>query len=265
MAGCYGLFGTILLAAFFVPASAPGLSASLRRLAWASLALALAAGFIWFLLQSADMASASNFGAVLNALPIVAEWTRFGNLFLFRASLAVIAMLCMQAGFRRAAALAAGVTVIAEAWLGHGGAMTGNIGTILLIASICHLAGGGAWIGSLPGLFLMVAKLPAFEAARLARRYSPFGIGCVVLLICSAGVEFFYLVRSPAALFTTLYGRVALFKILALGGLILLAAMNRYRLAPALFDSQSKSKILASVGCEIALGLTALIGGRAAA
>jgi copper resistance protein D len=258
MAGSYALFGTMLLSAFFLPGTTP----PMKRLAWASLAVVLAAGIAWFLLQSADMASAGNFAQTFAALPIVVQWTQFGHLILLRALLSILAVLSFQAGYPRIAALFGGAAIVAEAWLGHGGAMTGTIGTALLISSILHLSAGAAWLGSLPALFLMIALLPPTEAATLARRYSPFGIACVLALIASAIVQFIFLIGSPSALFTSLYGRVALVKILLLAGLILLAALNRYRLAPALLDASrpdAKTKLLTSIGAEIALGLTALL------
>jgi putative copper export protein len=208
------------------------------------------------------MASSANFAQTVAALPIVAQWTRFGHLILLRGALSILAASSFQTGHPRIAAIFAAAAIIAEAWLGHGGAMTGTTGTILLISSILHLSAGAAWLGSLPALFLMIALLPPNEAASLARRYSPFGIACVLALIASAIVQFTYLIGSPSALFTSLYGRVALTKILLLAALILLAALNRYRLAPALPDPaqpNARTKLLTSIGTEIALGLTALL------
>ena len=263
MAGSYALFGTILFSALFLP----GATVPMKRLAWASLAIVIIAGIAWFLLQSADMASAGNFAQTLAALPIVAQWTRFGHLILLRALLSILAVASFQTGHPRIAAILAAAAIIAESWLGHGGAMTGTTGTILLISSILHLSAGAAWLGSLPALFLMIALLPPTEAASLARRYSPFGIACVLALIASAIVQFIYLIGSPSALFTSLYGRVALVKIMLLTALILLAALNRYRLTPALPDParpdparpDAKTKLLTSIGTEIALALTALL------
>jgi len=262
IAGCYALFGTIFLdRVSHAEPGTPLLLAALRRLAWISLFTALVTGIFWFVLQSADMAGAGNFGDVLQALPIVIESTRFGHLLLLRSLSMLAAACCFGAGYGWTALLFAGLAVGAQAWLGHGGAMTGNIGTVLLIASVFHLAGGAAWIGSLPALFVMIAKLPLQSAASLARRYSPFGIACVAALTLSAIVQFCVLIGSAAALFDTLYARVALLKILLLAGLVLLAALNRYRLAPLLDKAGAggKTKLLGSIGLEIALGMTALL------
>jgi copper resistance protein D len=263
VAGSFSLFGTVLLAAFLVPTdAAPELFVTLRRFAWCSLLVAIAAGVAWFLLQAADMASASSFNDVLAALPIVVQSTRFGQIVILRGILLVGTTCCFQTGYFRTATILGGFAIVAEAWLGHGGAMSGNIGTVLLVSSVVHLLGGAAWIGSLPALFLTIARLPHLEAAQVARRYSPLGIACVLALIASATVQFIILIGSPTALVTTLYGRVALFKILVLVGLIGLAAMNRYRLGPALLkanETDASERILFSIGFEIALGMTALL------
>jgi putative copper resistance protein D len=263
LAGSFSVFGTVLLAGFLLPAEAPpAVYKILRRLAWGSLLLAAAAGIAWFFLQTADMASASSFSDMAAALPIVARSTRFGHLLILRGVFLVAAAVCFQKGYFRSAVLLGGLAVVTQAWLGHGGAMSGNTGTILLISSIIHLTGGAAWIGSLPALFLMIARLPQDEAAHLARRYSPLGVVCVLALISSAIVQFIYLIGSPAALLRTIYGRVALFKIIALAGLITLASMNRYRFGPALLKAAlpaARKNLLFSIGFEIALGLAALL------
>jgi putative copper resistance protein D len=258
VAGSFGVFGTLLLAAFLLPEDAPAaLLVGLRRLAWGSLGLAISAGGAWFLLQTADMANAGNLADVLAAMPIVAQSTRFGNLLIFRVVLLVAAGCCWGAGWRRGGAGLAGVAVVAQAWLGHGGAMPGRQGDVLLAASILHLAGGAAWIGSLPALFLAVWRLPAAQAQRLARAYSPLGMVCVGALVLSATVQFVCLIGAPGALFTTVYGRVALVKIAALGGLVGLAARNRARLVPALPAAGPAFRV--SICLEIALGLVAVL------
>ena len=263
MAGSYALFGTILLTAFLVPADAePQVIAALKRFAWGSLAVTLAAGAAWLLLQAADMASATDFNDMLTALPIVIRSTRFGHVLILRMILSVGAACCFQWRYFRLAAALGGIAVLAEAWLGHGAAMSGGTGAILLVSSLVHLAGGAAWIGSLPALLIAIAKLPQRAAAKVAKQYSPLGIACVLAIVISALIQFILLIGSAAALMNTLYGRVACLKILALAALIGLAAANRYRLAPALLRLQypdARNRMLWSIGFEIVLGMTALL------
>ena len=264
LAGSFGLFGTLLLTVLFVPPEAPLLRPALRRLAWGSLGVALTAGLAWFVLQSANMAGTTNLADLWQALPVVAETTRFGNLLIGRAVVLLTAALCFQfAGARSVAwmgtALAA-LAVAAEAWLDHGGAMTGTVGSVLLVSDIVHLLSAAAWLGSLPALWLAIDRLPLDLAARIAWRFSPFGIFCVLALIGSALVQFMVLIGAPAALVSTDYGAVVLVKILLFLLLLGLAAANRYRLAPALFaQPTARTALRRSIGAEIALGMAVLL------
>jgi len=262
IAGGFSLFGACLIDGFLLPVTArPALRRPFQILAWASFALLVLAGAVWFILQTADMSGAADIADLWAAMPIVAEQTRFGSLLIFRIAAFSAALLLFQFGRQKPAAIAAGIAVIAEAWLGHGGAMTGTAGDVLLAASICHLASGGAWLGSLPALALALRRAAIADAARLARTFSPLGIACVIGIIGSAAVQYVYLIGTPGALVASAYGLVALFKILLLSGLVALAALNRLRLAPALAAAgePARPRILRSVIAEIILGLAILI------
>ncbi len=262
MAGSFSLFGTCLVAALLLPKYAPPpLRRALKILAWASFFLLLLAGAAWFLLQTADMAGAQDFADLGAAIPIVATATRFGELLIARTIAAAAAIFLFHFGLTKPAALIAGLAVIAEAWLGHGGAMTGAVGNVLLIASIIHLASGSAWLGSLPALRLALKHLPIADAASTAQKFSPLGIACVLGIIASAFVQFYFLVGSPKALFNNVYGLTVSAKILLLAALIALAASNRTRLTPALAAGAepARTQLLRSVAAEIALGIFVLL------
>ena len=143
----------------------------------------------------------------------------------------------------------------------HGGAMTGAIGTILLIASICHLLSGGVWLGSLPALWLAIKRLPLEEAGEMAWRFSPIGIACVIGLIASASAQYAFLIGTPRSLLNNGYGLLASFKIVLLLGLVALATLNRQKLTPALLagDGSARRVLLRSVQMEVALGLFVLL------
>jgi putative copper resistance protein D len=253
MAGAFGVFGTALLTATLLHRRAV---AGLKRLALASLALAWFAGAAWFLLQTADFAAATSMSDVISALPIVAQDTRFGALLLGRCAALAAATACLWVSPRLAAALAGGA-IIAEAWLGHGGAMTGTIGALLLVTSIAHIAAAAAWLGSLPALYLALKQLPDAAAKQLAQNFSPLGIACVAGLILTAAIQYTLLIARPAALFSSAYGLTATAKILGLTALIALAIRNSTRLVPAL--PANRPKLLSSVRNEILLAILILL------
>jgi len=262
MAGSFSLFGTCLAAAILVPPAGPAaLNRALKILAWSSFLLLLLTGIAWFLLQTADMAGAADFADVWPAIPIVAAATRFGELLIGRTAAAAVAILLFQLGLARPAAIVAGFAVIAEAWLGHGGAMIGRVGDLLLIASIVHLASGGAWLGSLPALRLALKHLPVAQAARAAQKFSPIGIACVLGITLSAAVQFICLVCRPASLFNNGYGLIVCAKILLLLALIALAVANRTRLTPALATGAepARTQLVRNLATEIVLGLLILL------
>ncbi len=262
MAGSFSLFGTCGIAAVLLPRDIPpALSRSLKRLAWGSFALLAASGGLWFILETADMAGAEDFSDVWAALPLVADQTRFGELLIGRGFCLLLAALSFHFGYKRIAVVLAGAAVVAEAWLGHGGAMTGAVGNFLLLSSICHLASGGAWLGALPALRAGIRTLPIAQAAQIARGFSPIGIVCVFGLILSATVQYVFLIGGPAALLNSSYGLTASFKIFCLISLVALASINRTRLTPrlCLAEEMARRTLLRSIGAEIFVGILALL------
>jgi len=227
----------------------------LKPLAWAGFGLALLAGGAWLLLQTADFAAAQNFADVITAIPIVIQDTRFGSLLLGRLAVLLLAVLLFHRNRHRLAALLGFGGVVAQAWLGHGGAMLGQEGDILLGTSILHLAAAALWLGTLPALFIAISRVP--EPASLARRYSPLGIGCVITLLLTALIQYILLIARPAALIDTGYGALALAKIFLLALLVALAARNRQLLVPAL--PATRPALRRAIGAEILLGLLVLL------
>jgi putative copper resistance protein D len=254
VAGYVSAYGTFFMAAFLLPGAA-----GLKRLAWGGTCLAVLAGAAWFWLQSADFAGAYDMADVLAALPIVATNTRFGFLLLGRSAVLILAAICFQCGARRLAAPLAGAGVAAESWLGHGGAMDGAEGTLLLLTSIAHLLAAATWLGALPALFVSLKRLPLPEARALGQKFSPYGIICVEALLITATIQYFALIGRLNALFTSAYGLTALFKIAAFAALIALAALNRTKLAPALTNEAGRTALLWSISAEITLGLAAFL------
>jgi putative copper export protein len=261
-AGAFVTFGTMLLTIVLLPApSAARLRRVMIRLVWGATALTMGAGLIWFALQTVNMADPASLAEFVTAIPLVAA-TRFGELLTLRCLLLIGVAVWVTRGRNPVLALLlAGAAVAGQAWLDHGGAMTGPTGTALLVSDVFHLLGGAAWIGSLPALWLAIARLPLDEAALLARRYSPMAMVAVAALTVSAGVQGVLLVGSVGALWQTGYGRIVLIKIGLLAALLGFAAYNRARLVPALSTGlcPARTALRRTVACETLLGLAALL------
>jgi putative copper resistance protein D len=254
LAGYFSVFGTAIMSATLLHGR---LVPRLRRLAWGGFVLALAAGAAWFLLQTAYFASAQSWAGTLTAIPIVVQDTRFGPLLLGRMAALLLAMLLFHTGWERLAALLMLGGVLAQAWLGHGGAMSGPEGDVLLASAMLHLAGAALWLGTLPALWLGLRCLPGDEAMRLARRFSPLGMTSVAMLAGTAVMQFVLLIGEVGALFASPYGALASAKIVALAVLLGLAARNKFRLTPGLPDS--RSTLCRTIMLEISLGLAILL------
>jgi len=252
LAGYFCAFGAMFLPAALLRGEAVR---GLKPLAWGGFGLALLAGTAWFLLQTAYFASAQSLADIVAAAPLVAMDTRFGGLLLGRLAVLLLALLLFQGNQRRLPALLGFGGVLAQAWLGHGGAMIGREGDVLLATSISHLAAAALWLGTLPALFIAIAGLP--DPVTLVRRYSPLGMGCVATLLVTALIQYILLIGRPSALFTSGYGALALAKSILLALLIGIAARNYLRLVPVL--PATRPALRRAVAAEMMLGLLVLL------
>jgi len=123
------------------------------------------------------------------------------------------------------------------AWTGHGSAGEGNAGIIQLVGDLAHLLAAGAWLGALVGLGYMVwAAHDAAATHRALARFASVGTLIIAVIIGSGLVNGFYVVgwSNLGTLPRTIYGQLLLLKIVLFCAMLALAALNRFRLTPAL-------------------------------
>jgi putative copper resistance protein D len=228
--------------------------APLRRrldlLAWASLALALVSGAAWLVLQSAMM-SGQPVGEALaqGVVRIVLTRTRFGEVWLLRCAFAAALALWLLVGRQRRVAGASDWTAFALsipfltalAWVGHAGATPGAAGLLHLSADILHLLAAGIWLGMLIPLALLLAQAQtagdrgrAGLAWAAVVRFSALATASVAVLLAAGIVNTWFLAGSAPALIGTLYGRLLLLKVAIFLAMLLVAAVNRWRISPRL-------------------------------
>jgi len=251
------------------------------RIAWMSLAIAVASGVIWLQLQAAST-SGLPFGEAMTSdtLLTVLNETQFGLVSKVRFVLAVILAACLAFDrFTQARWLALGSVVgfiAAMAWTGHAGSTLGEMGNLHLTADVLHLIAAAAWIGGLMPLALLLAaarRNQVFAWASLARdaaqRFSTLGIISVGTLLVTGIVNAWILVGSFHALLITEYGRLLMLKIAIFAIMLVFAAANRFWLTPRLaFSSENEAQLKAlrqlrrNSLIEIALGFTifAIVG-----
>jgi hypothetical protein len=147
------------------------------RLARTSLVAALFALLGWLALEASDMSDAANATDALAAIPAVLLETTFGH-DLTAQALSVFAALVLLAvwpqRWRSAAVGLAGLALALQAGHSHAFAMEHGP-SLLLYAEGLHVLAGGAWLGGLLPLLILVRDAPPKQAAGetlLKARYS---------------------------------------------------------------------------------------------
>ena len=146
----------------------------------------------------------------------------------------------------------------AHASMGHAAALGGTLGHGLIASETLHLLAAGAWLGGLVPLLIVLQAGTMREAAEAARRFSPLGLGCVLVLAGTALVQGPALVGGFANLVGAAYGRMILVKLALFLLMLGLAAVNRFALTAALqgqANRQARSRMKLTVSLEAALGL----------
>lgn len=227
--------------------SASGFRRCIVRIAAAGLAVMVASGAAWVVLEAAKM-SGRPLAAVTDEdiLWTVLTRTTFGVAASIRLGLAVLLAACLAfLGSRRWAAWAAPVLaaalVGALAWTGHAAATEQLAGYIHSVADVLHLVAAGTWFGSLIALTILLATARRragrtwHDIARTATlRFSTLGIVSVATLLGSGIVNTWVLAGTLPSLLGTGYGRLLLVKIVLFGAMVSIAAVNRLRLTPRL-------------------------------
>jgi putative copper resistance protein D len=128
-------------------------------------------------------------------------------------------------------------------WTGHAGATEGWVGTAHRLSDMLHMLASAVWIGGIAGFaWLLFRPVTAQSGAHLAvahralDRFSRVGTIAVAVIVatgivnCLAVVGFPHFTRLPL----TDYGKLLILKLLLFAAMLALAALNRWRLTPAL-------------------------------
>lgn len=137
------------------------------------------------------------------------------------------------------ASVAGAIALASLAWSGHGAMDEGTLRFWHFLSDILHLLAAGAWLGAMLALVLM-ARGPLDEArirslAFAVRRFEWIGAVIVLTLSITGVVNYLFIVgpRLDEVLLGT-YGVLLAIKVLLFAGMLVLAALNRFHLGPAL-------------------------------
>lgn len=233
------------------PDASAAFAARARRLLLAAAVTGLVSGALMIVLQGAtadgssvlDVLDATILGDVLG--------TRVGTVWAIRegAWLVVLALLLAVRGpgsifasrLPTAAILpAAGFLLVAPSLSGH--AFTQSPRGLLTAADILHVGAMSLWLGGLAFLLLAAPAAtrtlePEARSGALAGaliRFSPLALAAVLTLAVTGTIQAIVHLTAFHQLTGTAFGRAALIKIVLLALLVVLGAINRQRVLPAL-------------------------------
>lgn len=231
-----------------------------RRLALRSTSAVAPAAVLALGLQGLDLLGAPP-GSLVGRAPWAAA---LASPFAATAAASLLAGLTAMAALRRAGMAGTALAVIAWALATASFGLFGHAATASprwLMAPAVSLHAGAAvfWIGALPGLAERATR-PGRDLVVTLRRFSALAVPLVALLVLSGAVLAVVQVRHPSALLDTDYGRLLIAKLAAVALLLLLAALNRARLTPAIARGapSAPTRFRRSVAAEIVLGLLIL-------
>lgn len=271
VAALLSAFGALVFGVAVLPrAGAPAELAApvwraLTRLCRLSLAGAFGATLVWLVAEAGRIADLSGPLGALAATPSVLAGTFFGHVVALRLIALAVALVVLgrQPGRLRwrAATLLCGLIVGLHAAHSHALAITAGP-SLLLASQLVHLLAAGAWLGGLLPLLLTVRLTPPRTAAAACRWFSPLGQCCIGGIVVSAIWQFWSLIGGPVAMLGTAHGWTDAGKTFLLIVLLGFAALNRYRLAPALRRADpatARRHLLRSLALQTAAGLAIVV------
>ena len=118
------------------------------------------------------------------------------------------------------------------------------------LAIALHFIAFSAWIGSLYPLFRLTHVEDVELVHRLMKKFGDNAITIVVILIVSGVLMLFELFHSFNDIFTTAYGITLLTKLLFVIGIFTIAAINKFKLTPAIRSEKDALTMRYSIAWE---------------
>jgi putative copper resistance protein D len=156
-------------------------------------------------------------------------------------------------------ALGAVLTVVSFAITGHTASFEPRLLGGVLVA--VHLLAVAYWIGALWPLVLVSGAPDTARAARILERFGTLAMGFVGALVVAGGLLAWRFLGGVSALWQTQYGNMFSIKLTVFAVLLILAALNRFRLVPQIAAGAPGAgrALRRSIGMEIAAVLLILL------
>lgn len=253
------LFGLALFALYSAD-SALRFRPMLRGMALIAALLSVAG----LLLMTRAMSGETAFGALWPHLQMMLRETDVGLAWAVR--MAALTALLIRPG-AWLASISGAVALASLAWSGHGAMDEGTLRFWHFFSDILHLLAAGAWLGAMLALLLMARGLVDAPHIRLliaaVKRFEWVGAAIVLTLTITGVMNYLFIIGPKLSdVFLSTYGVLLTIKVLLFALMLLLAALNRFHLGPALkqalLDGDATLAVNAlrrSVSLELALAL----------
>jgi putative copper resistance protein D len=243
-------------------------------------------GFAWFWFVSAQMSDESPWSLLASDDLTTVLWqTQFGQLWLMRAIVGIALGFAFHLMSRRKVVqslkpsfldwlslVISSVLLVSLAWAGH--ATSGiRFHALHLIADALHLLIGAVWPVGLVPLFCFLRHIyrgdiivPVDHEIRILQGFSQISLMAVLSIVATGTINGWLMVGSWGALVTTPYGRLLLGKILIVGMMVFLGAVNRFlilprlKTGPALFQTLRRMILVESGLALIVLLIVGVMG-----
>jgi putative copper export protein/mono/diheme cytochrome c family protein len=172
-------------------------------------------------------------------LPDVVKHTHFGAILAVRSAglaLAVLLSIAQSAPLRFFCLLITVAITLTTSLTGHA-ADWGDL-TFYIAVDWAHVVAASAWTGGLFALAWIIlrqrARLHSVSVALIARRFSRLAAVCLVTVVLTGIYNAWSQLEVFSRLWTTVYGRLLLVKLVLAAGLVWFGAVNRYVIIPRL-------------------------------
>lgn len=222
-----------------------------RRAPLAGLALGgILLSALWLLASAAAMTGTSIMAPNWATANILATMTPIGPVLAVRGGALLLALMLTSADRPRLVLGPAAMAAATLAWTGHAGATENMAGTLHRAADVAHIWAAAGWTGALAVLLHAVIRLrPGDDVRPVATMLAGFalmGSLIVATLVASGAVNAVMIVGAAQmpALPGSRYGGLLAAKISLFALMLGLAALNRWRLTPALEAGATPRAIL---------------------
>ena len=179
----------------------------------------------------------------------------------------ILVLACLDLQRRRPVVLILSLGLLPSfGWIGHAAMNNGTARVAHELNQTVHLLAAGLWLGGLAPLAWVLRQARRqpgdFEislACNALRNFSHLGYVAVALIALTGAINTLLLVGSLDAMFGTSYGRLLAFKILLFLVMVVVALINRFRLAPRISrNATTLGALCRAVVLEQGLGLAVL-------